>query len=127
MPRRILEGKVVSAKQDKTVTVLVESRYMHPIYKKYLKKSKKFAAHDETNSVQEGDTIRIIECAPISKNKRFSVYTGTEGVEVKKAAPEAKKTPAKKAEEQKESKPAVKKATETKKAPAKKATAKKDD
>jgi small subunit ribosomal protein S17 len=78
MPRRILEGRVLSDKQDKTVTVLVERRMMHPIYKKYLKKSSKFAAHDETNSAKEGDVIRIIECAPISKNKRFTVYTGAE-------------------------------------------------
>lgn len=78
MPRRILEGKVVSDKQDKTVTVLVERRTMHPIYKKYLKSSKKFAAHDETNSVKEGDVVQIIECAPISKRKRWTVYTGTE-------------------------------------------------
>jgi small subunit ribosomal protein S17 len=91
MPRRILEGKVLSAKQDKTVTVLVESRFMHPIYKKYLKKSKKFAAHDEANSVKEGDTIRIIECAPISKNKRFTVYTGTEDTASVKKTEEKKK------------------------------------
>ncbi len=126
MPRRILEGKVLSAKQDKTVTVLVESRYMHPIYKKYLKKSKKFAAHDEGNSVKEGDMVRIIECAPISKNKKFTVYTGTE-----EAAPvktEEKKPVAKKAEPKKEEakKPAAKKTT-AKKAPAKKAAVKKDD
>jgi len=96
MPRRILEGKVVSAKQDKTVTVLVESRFMHPIYKKYLKKSSKFAAHDETNAVKEGDVIQIIECAPISKRKTFTVYTGTETTAPKKTA-EEKKPVAKKA------------------------------
>lgn len=78
MPRRILEGTVVSDKQDKTITVLVERRFMHPIYKKYLKKSSKFAAHDETNSVREGDKVQIVECAPISKNKRFTVYTGAD-------------------------------------------------
>jgi len=130
MPRRILEGKVLSTKQDKTVTVLVESRYMHPIYKKYLKKSKKFAAHDEANAVKEGDVIRIIECAPISKNKRFTVYTGAETTAPKKTAeekkPAAKKAPAKKVEAKEDKKPAAKKET-TKKAPAKKAAAKKDD
>ena len=115
MPRRILEGKVVSDKQDKTVTVLVERRTMHPIYKKYVKKSSKLAAHDEANSAKEGDVIRIIECAPISKNKRFTVYTGAEATEVKE---EPKKAPAKK--------PAAKKAP-AKKAPAKKAAAKKED
>jgi small subunit ribosomal protein S17 len=110
MPRRILEGRVVSDKQDKTVTVLVERRTMHPIYKKYVKKSSKLAAHDEVNSAKEGDVVRIIECAPISKNKRFTLYTGAEAAEVK--------------EEPK--KPAAKKATE-KKVPAKKAAAKKED
>jgi small subunit ribosomal protein S17 len=114
MPRRILEGKVVSTKQDKTVTVLVERRYMHPIYKKYLKKSEKFAAHDEANSAVEGATIQIIECAPISKNKRFTVYTGQE-TSAPKAEP--KKTEAKKTETKK---PAAKKA------PAKKPAAKKE-
>lgn len=107
MPRRILEGKVVSDKQDKTVTVLVERRFMHPIYKKYLKKSSKFAAHDEANTAKEGDVIQIIECAPISKNKRFTVYTGEQAT-----------TPAK-AEEKKPAAP--------KKAPAKKAAAKKKE
>ncbi len=111
MPRRILEGRVLSDKQDKTVTVLVERRMMHPIYKKYLKKSSKFAAHDETNSAKEGDVIRIIECAPISKNKRFTVYTGAEAT-----------APAK----TEDKKPAAKKAPAKKTAP-KKAAAKKDD
>lgn len=78
MPRRILEGTVVSDKQDKTITVLVERRTMHPIYKKYLKKSSKFAAHDEANSAKEGDTVKIIECAPISKRKRFTLLTAAE-------------------------------------------------
>lgn len=117
MPRRILEGKVLSAKQDKTVTVLVEHKVMHPIYKKYLKKSKKFAAHDELNAVKEGDTVRIIECAPISKNKKFTVYTGAEATDAP-AKTEEKKTVAKKA--------AAKKAP-AKKAPAKKAAAKTED
>lgn len=126
MPRRILEGKVLSAKQDKTVTVLVESRYMHPIYKKYLKKSKKFAAHDEGNSAKEGDMVRIIECAPISKNKKFTVYTGTEATAPVKT--EEKKPVTQKADPKKEEakKPAAKKVA-TNKAPAKKVAAKKDD
>lgn len=75
MPRRILEGNVVSDKANKTVTVLVERRYMHPIYKKYIKKSDKFAAHDENNQFREGDRVRIIECRPISKSKRWTVVT----------------------------------------------------
>lgn len=75
MPKRVLQGVVVSDKQDKTVTVLVERRVMHPIYKKYVRKSKKYAAHDETNSVKEGDVVRIRECRPISKRKTWEVVT----------------------------------------------------
>jgi len=73
MPRRVLQGTVVSDKCDKTVTVLVERRVMHPIYKKYIRKSKKYAAHDENNSRKIGDVVSIIECAPISKRKRWSL------------------------------------------------------
>jgi small subunit ribosomal protein S17 len=97
MPRRILEGKVTSAKQDKTITVLVERRTMHPIYKKYIKKSSKFAAHDEANVAKEGETVQIIECAPISKQKRFTLVTGDEATapkaEPKKETPKAKGAP----------------------------------
>lgn len=73
MPRRILEGNVVSNKTSKTITVLVERRYMHPVYKKYIKRTDKFAAHDETNSCQVGDRVQIIECRPLSKTKRWAV------------------------------------------------------
>jgi small subunit ribosomal protein S17 len=73
MPRRILQGTVVSAKNDKTVTVLVERRVMHPIYKKFVTRSKKYAAHDEANSFKAGDVVRIVECRPISKSKRWQV------------------------------------------------------
>ncbi len=73
MPRRVLQGVVVSDKTDKTVTVLVERRVMHPIYKKFIKRSKKYHAHDETNSVKSGDTVRIRECRPISKTKSWEV------------------------------------------------------
>ena len=73
MPKRILIGKVTSDKADKTITVLVERRIMHPMYKKFVTKSKKFAAHDSENKFKEGDTVSIRECAPISKNKRFEV------------------------------------------------------
>jgi small subunit ribosomal protein S17 len=73
MPRRVLQGTVVSDKGDKTITVLVERRVMHPIYKKYIRKSKKYAAHDETNSRKTGDVVSIIECAPISKRKRWTL------------------------------------------------------
>ena len=69
MPKRILQGLVVSDKQDKTVVVIVERRVMHPVYKKFITRSKKYAAHDETNQFKVGDTVRIEECRPISKNK----------------------------------------------------------
>ena len=75
MPKRVLQGVVVSDKQDKTVTVLVERRVMHPIYKKYVRKSKKYAAHDESNAVKAGDTVRIRECRPLSKRKTWEVVT----------------------------------------------------
>lgn len=75
MPKRVMQGVVVSDKQDKTVTVLVERRVMHPLYKKYVKKSKKYAAHDEANSFKEGDQVSIQECRPLSKRKRWEVLT----------------------------------------------------
>lgn len=75
MPRRVLEGQVVSDKMDKTVTVLVERRTMHPIYKKYVKQSAKYAAHDESNLFRAGDKVSIEECSPISKRKTWRVIT----------------------------------------------------
>ena len=75
MPKRIMQGVVVSDKQDKTVTVLVERRVMHPLYKKYVKKSKKYAAHDEGNAHKEGDQVFIQECRPVSKRKRWEVVS----------------------------------------------------
>lgn len=73
MPKRILQGVVVSDKMDKTVVVKVERRVMHPIYKKFIRRSKKYAAHDELNQFKTGDVIRIRECAPISKSKTWEV------------------------------------------------------
>jgi len=73
MPKRQLTGRVTSDKMDKTVTVLVERRVMHPLYKKFIKRSAKFAAHDESNSVVEGDLVTIEECRPISKRKTWRV------------------------------------------------------
>ena len=73
MPRRVLQGTVVSDKNDKTVTVLVERRVMHPVYKKFIKQSKKYAAHDETNVCKVGQTVFIQECRPVSKMKRWAV------------------------------------------------------
>lgn len=75
MPRRVMEGRVVSDKMDKTVTVLVERRTMHPIYKKYVKQSAKYAAHDEANVFRVGDVVSIEECAPMSKRKTWNVIT----------------------------------------------------
>ncbi|MDP2193276.1 MAG: 30S ribosomal protein S17 [Alphaproteobacteria bacterium] len=73
MPRRILEGIVVSDKADKTVTVKVETTIMHPVYKKYIKRHKKYAAHDPNNSFKIGEKVCIMECAPISKTKTWAV------------------------------------------------------
>ncbi len=73
MPKRILQGVVTSDKNDKTVTVLVERRFTHPILKKTIRTSKKYRAHDENNTFKAGDTVRIQECAPKSKTKRWEV------------------------------------------------------
>ena len=73
MPRRVLTGRVVSDKADKTVVVLVERRLMHPVYKKFIKRSKRYQAHDAANAFKVGDTVRIVETAPISKTKRWTV------------------------------------------------------
>lgn len=73
MPRRVMEGRVVSNKADKTVTVLVERRVMHPLYKKFFKRSKKYLAHDETNVCAIGDVVLIEECRPLSARKCWMV------------------------------------------------------
>jgi len=75
MPRRILQGTVVSDKADKTVTVLVERRVKHPLYKKFIKLSKKYAAHDEANVFHVGQEVMIEECRPISKRKTWRVIS----------------------------------------------------
>jgi small subunit ribosomal protein S17 len=75
MPKRILQGTVVSDKADKTVTVLVESKVAHPVYKKRVKVSKKYAAHDEANKFKIGEMVRIRECKPISKSKKWEVVS----------------------------------------------------
>ena len=75
MPKRILQGKVVSDKNDKTITVLVERRFTHPVMKKTVRLSKKYRAHDEMNACQIGDVVRIRECRPISKSKCWEVVT----------------------------------------------------
>jgi small subunit ribosomal protein S17 len=73
MPKRVLQGVVVSDKMDKTVVVEVERRIMHPIYKKFIRQSKKYAAHDEENASKVGDVVRIRECRPLSRRKRWEV------------------------------------------------------
>jgi len=64
MPKRILQGAGVSDANDKTITVLVERRFMHPMVKKVVRRSKKYSAHDENNSFKVGDVVRIEECRP---------------------------------------------------------------
>lgn len=71
MPKRVLQGVVVSNKNDKTIVVEVERRYTHPLLKKTVRRTKKYHAHDETNSFKEGDRVAIQESAPISKLKRW--------------------------------------------------------
>ena len=73
MSKKILAGVVVSDKPDKTITVLVERKYQHPILKKVIKVKKKYHAHDENNKYKNGDKVLIIESKPFSKNKKFQV------------------------------------------------------
>ena len=82
MPKRVLEGVVVSDKQNKTVTVLVERRFTHPVLKKTVRRSKKFHAHDETNEYSIGDTVWVEEHRPISKLKRWTVVRGEKRAKV---------------------------------------------
>ena len=77
MPKRLLQGVVVSDKQDKTIVVKVERRVMHPVYKKFVRKSKKYHAHDESNQFKAGDSVRIRECRPLSRTKRWEVVVET--------------------------------------------------
>ena len=73
MPKRVLKGVVTSDKMDKTVTVIVERRFKHPLYKKFIKRTKKYAAHDENNKCKVGDQVQIQECRPLSKRKTWEV------------------------------------------------------
>ena len=73
MPKKILNGVVVSDKPNKTITVLVERKYQHPVLKKVIKVKKKYNAHDENNKFKSGDKVSIIESKPYSKNKKFEV------------------------------------------------------
>ena len=76
MPKRILQGVVVSDKNEKTVVVRVERRFAHPLLQKTVRRSKKYKAHDENNQYKIGDAVSIEECAPISKDKTWTVVAG---------------------------------------------------
>ena len=89
MPKRILSGVVTSDKNAQTVTVLVERRFTHPVLKKTIRKSKKYRAHDEGNVFKTGDQVRIQECAPKSKTKRWEVLVGGESSVSDANTPEA--------------------------------------
>jgi len=73
MPKKILEGRVMSDKGNKSITVIVERKYQHPVLQKIIKTKKKYHVHDENNSFKIGDKVSIIESRPISKTKRFKV------------------------------------------------------
>jgi len=120
MPRRVLQGTVVSDKMDKTITVIVERKVMHPKYKKYVKQSAKYAAHDEANVCKQGDVVSIEECRPISQRKSWVV---TEA----KAADGTARTIAKFEPAAPRAKGAAPVKKETKAAAPKKAAAKKDN
>ena len=73
MPKKILHGVVVSDKENKTIKVLVERKYQHPLFKKVVRSRKKYSAHDEAIKYKSGDKVSIIECKPYSKSKKFEV------------------------------------------------------
>jgi small subunit ribosomal protein S17 len=73
MPKKVLKGIVVSDKPNKTITIVVERKYQHPVLKKVIKSKKKYRAHDENNKYKNGDKVSIIECKPYSKSKKFEV------------------------------------------------------
>ena len=121
MPTRILIGTVTSDKTDKTVTVLVERKEKHPLYGKIIRRSKKYHAHDEENAYKAGEQVRIEECAPISKQKTWTV---TERIGAAKAQAVEIDDPEAMTREAKPSAPAEEKAE---KAPKKGKTAKAED
>ena len=79
MPKRIMQGTVVSDKADKTIVVRVDRRFMHSLYKKVIRRSKRYTAHDEANACKVGDVVRIQECRPISKRKCWTVLADPPG------------------------------------------------
>ena len=93
MPKRILEGVVVSDKGDKTIVVKVERTFLHPVLKKTVRRSKKYHAHDEANACKAGEAVRIVECAPRSKLKTWEVMAKAAA----ESAPKAKASRSKKA------------------------------
>jgi small subunit ribosomal protein S17 len=102
MPKRVLTGTVVSDKADKTVVVRVERRVKHPLYGKIIKLSKKYHAHDDANAYREGEMVRIQECAPISKQKSWTVLERVGAAVAVAETPEAEeKKPAKAAKSSK--------------------------
>jgi len=82
MPKRILQGEVVSDKNDKTIVVLVERRFTHPVMKKTVRQTKNYHAHDENRIAKQGDVVRIEECRPISKLKRWILVEKVEASKV---------------------------------------------
>ena len=77
MPERIMQGVVVSDKMEKTIVVNVERKFPHPLYKKFIKRSKRYHVHDEDNQFKMGDIVKIQECRPLSKSKRWEVISGS--------------------------------------------------
>ena len=77
MPKRIMQGVVVSDKMEKTIVVNVERKFPHPLYKKFIKRSKRYHVHDEDNQFKMGDIVKIQECRPLSKSKRWEVMSGS--------------------------------------------------
>ncbi len=77
MPKRIMQGVVVSDKMEKTVVVNVERKFPHPLYKKFIKRSRRYHVHDEDNQFKMGDIVNIQECRPLSKSKRWEVISGS--------------------------------------------------
>ena len=75
MPKRIMQGVVVSDKMEKTIVVNVERKFPHPLYKKFIKRSKRYHVHDEDNQFKMGDVVNIQECRPLSKSKRWEVIS----------------------------------------------------
>jgi small subunit ribosomal protein S17 len=86
MPKRVLQGVVVSDKQDKTVVVKVERRFTHPVMKKTVRRTKNYHAHDEANSAKIGETVFIQECRPYSKLKTWELVTDTKGGEAEQGS-----------------------------------------